>query len=328
LYSFAFSRLPIFFFLFSISFYFIISIFYFLFSILFCFILLFPICSPLSSFFFLILFQPLDSLTPFNVFVFNHTQNQSSSSVADLVPSIPWQIVSILLEKKSENSADKITENFQLKIFQASLLESLFNILESGSESAELVDYPVERGIGGGKVGVELSQRGETEQRRKSMFTANTRLALCNAVLPTLLLILTPTPTPTPTPTLTQDPPKCENERFSFLSVRFLFSAVGVVSDEKRPAFLALVLPPISDFLCSLLAGAHTAHTQHTYSTHTSQIQKCEICHVLFFLSSFPLFFSFSYPFSFTFTSTAPIHYYIPIIREKIIDLLDSSYGQ
>ena len=259
--------------------YFLFSIFYFVLFYYIPFILLSPLC------YFLILFQLLISLTPFNVFVLYHIQNQSSSSVADLVPSIPWQIVSILLEKKSENSADKIPENNQLKIFQASLLESLLNILESGSESAELVDYPVERGIGGGKVEVELSQRGETEQRRKSMFTANIRLALCNAVLPTLLLILTPTPT------LTQDPPKCENERFSFLSVRFLFSAVGVVSDEKRPAFLALILPPISDFLCSHLTGAHTAHTQHTYSAHTSHIQKCEICHVLFFLSSFPLFF-------------------------------------
>jgi hypothetical protein len=165
--------------------------------------------------------------------------------------------VSALLEKKSENNADKITENSQGKLFQASLLESLLNILESGSESAELVDCAVRREVGGmKKLGVESSEGEETERRRKSVFMTNTRLALCNAVLPTLLLVLTPTPT------LTPDPPKCKNERFSFLSVRFLFSAVGVVSEEKRPAFLALVLPPIANFLCSLLAGAHTVHTQ------------------------------------------------------------------
>jgi hypothetical protein len=186
------------------------------------------------------------------------TQNQSSSSCADPVPSIPWQIVSTLLEKESGNSADKTTENSQGRLFQASLLESLLNILESGSESAELVDCAVRREVGGmKKIGVESSE-GDTERRRRSVFITNTRLALCNAVLPTLLLILTPTPTPT----LTQDPPKCENERFSFLSVRFLFSAVGVVSEEKRPAFLALVLPPIANYLCSLLAGAHTVHPQ------------------------------------------------------------------
>lgn len=191
-------------------------------------------------------------------FFHNDTQNQGSSSVADLVPSIPWQIVSILLEKSSENGDDKITENIQRKLFQASLLESLLNILESGSESAELVDC---RGIYGiKKIGAELLQGEETERRRKSVFLTNTRVALCNAVLPTLLLILTPTSAPTPTLMSTQDPPKCEDERLSFLSVRFLFSAVGVVPDEKRPAFLALVLPPIATFLCSLLAGAHTVH--------------------------------------------------------------------
>jgi hypothetical protein len=187
------------------------------------------------------------------------TQNQSSSSFADPVPSIPWQIVSTLLEKESGNSADKTTENSQGRLFQGSLLESLLNILESGSESAELVDCAVRREVGGmKKIGVESSEGEDTERRRRSVFITNTRLALCNAVLPTLLLILTPTPTPT----LTQDPPKCENERFSFLSVRFLFSAVGVVSEEKRPAFLALVLPPIANYLCSLLAGAHTVHPQ------------------------------------------------------------------
>ena len=80
------------------------------------------------------------------------------------------------------------------------------------------------------------------------------RQALLSSVCPALLCLVSPPPD-SPSPPSSAGEGEGEDERSQLLSVRLLFGALPVIADTHRASFLAVILPPICDFLCQVSAG-------------------------------------------------------------------------
>lgn len=207
-------------------------------------------------------------------YLLSSTPSPSSSSsshpitCADPVPLIPWQIASVLLESDREKEQSSSYTNGQEDIQSSNsvlkciLLECLLSILESSPGSTALLIHPIlDEGQEGSNESSILAKESKNSDRRTE-FLVSVRVALCNALLPSLLTLLS-SPTslkhdlninPTSGPLSYQGPSVCD-VKTQFLCVRFLFSALNVVPSERHSAFLALVLPPISSYLCAITSG-------------------------------------------------------------------------
>jgi hypothetical protein len=188
---------------------------------------------------------------------------------ADPVSFIPWQIASILLESDREKEQISSYSNGQegsqssTSVLKCILLECLLGILESSPGSSSLLIHPIsdEGHEGSNEASIQKESKNSHSDRRTE-FLVSVRVALCNALLPSLLTLLS-SPTslkhdldinPTSGPASHQEPSVCD-VKTQFLCVRFLFSALSVVPSERHSAFLTLVLPPISSYLCTVTSG-------------------------------------------------------------------------
>ena len=186
-------------------------------------------------------------------------------TMKDPVPLIPWQMASILFEKDGdkEHSSDSYGCS---EVSKCALLESLLGILESGPGSALLLSYPIigdEHDVSS-KALLHVKEVSDRGREKKTEFLLSMRIALCNALLPSLLTLLSsPTslqhnaeinPTLDAGTAVHQGPSVCD-VKTQFLCVRFLFSALSAVPSDRQSAFLALILPPISSYLCSVTSG-------------------------------------------------------------------------
>ena len=199
------------------------------------------------------------------------TSSSSSHPItcADPIPLIPWQIASILLENDREKEQSSSYSNGQDEEGQSSncvlkciLLECLLGILESSPGSTALLIHPILDEGQEGSNEVSLSTKDSKHSDGRTEFLMSVRVALCNALLPSLLTLLS-SPTslkhsfdinPTSDPASRQGPSVCD-VKTQFLCVRFLFCALNVVPSDRHSAFLALVLPPISSYLCTITSG-------------------------------------------------------------------------
>ena len=214
----------------------------------------------------------------------NPSPTSSSSSYpitcADPVPLIPWQIASILLENDREKEQSSSYSNGQegsqsaRSVLKCILLECLLGILESSPGSTALLIHPIldEGQEGSNESSMQAKESKNSHRDRRTEFLLSVRVALCNALLPSLLTLLS-SPTslkynlgiiPTSGPDSHQGHSVCD-VRTQFLCVRFLFSALSVVPSERHSAFLALVLPPISSYLCTITSGTSCSYPMLHY---------------------------------------------------------------
>ena len=194
-------------------------------------------------------------------------------SSTDPAPLIPWQMASILLENDREKEQISSYSNGQdgshssTSVLKCILLECLLGILESSPGSTALLIHPIlDEGQEGSNI-ASLSDKESKHGDRRTEFLVSVRVALCNALLPSLLTLLS-SPTslkhsldinPTSGPASHQGHSVCD-VKTQFLCVRFLFSALNVVASDRHSAFLALVLPPISSYLCTITSGMRCSY--------------------------------------------------------------------
>jgi hypothetical protein len=211
------------------------------------------------------------------------TSSSSSHPVTstDPVPLIPWQIASILLESDREKEQISSHSNGQeesqsaTSVLKCILLECLLSILESSPGSTALLIHPIldEGQEGGNEVSLPAKEsKNSRNSDRRTEFLVSLRVALCNALLPSLLTLLS-SPTslrhsvdinPASGPVSNEKPSVCD-VKTQFLCARFLFSALTVVPSERHSAFLALVLPPISSYLCTITSGMCSSYPMLHY---------------------------------------------------------------